>query len=115
MKPILLTALAFLFIGCTANRSTYQRVWVTSDPANATVYVDDKRMGSTPCDFALPKRSGTQIKAVKQGYKPAVLKTNLTKDSAGYKDFFWSPAYAVLSKKSYVFEENKLHFDLERE
>jgi hypothetical protein len=76
MKKIIVLLSLFALIGC-ASTTTFK-----SQPIGADVYIDNVRIGKTPCQYSDSAIMGTSkpVKIVMEGYKP--LETVIRKEKA---------------------------------
>lgn len=56
------------------------KISVVSDPAQATVYIDDQEVGKTPYSSSLLTEGGYDLKIAKEGYEPQTARVQILKD-----------------------------------
>lgn len=97
-KMIFLCALVATMAGCASIAGDNNRaVRVTSNPAGASIYVDNQKFGTTPAVVNLPNYiyGGKTITVRKRGYQDQSMVVNTRFQPVALLDFLFWPALVV--------------------
>lgn len=76
MKRTALHAVALIGIACALGGCVERRLVITSEPAGATVYLNDAELGRTPLEVDFTYFGTYDVRLRKDGYEPLVTSRN---------------------------------------
>lgn len=105
--------------GCaTIVNGTSQKIQVTSEPADATILVDEKSSYTTPAKLRLERRRDHVIVFSKDGYESQTIRLmHVISEAVAGNTLCWGPlgwAFDICAGTQYKLQPNPVHVVLKR-